>query len=173
MRILDEQNNEITTKQVNGELGYLEVEKLLIRHHDPIEEQKQKSHFKVKSFSFTDGSSLEIYDENDSRVKVIDAEKGLFEYNPIEDNREVCGIDVEHVVDVPHRDAIAAWDEFEYIQRYKLFTPDELEENKKQEKQQQLMDKFLQTGQSQIDNIIERLERIESILNIDDKDGKE
>lgn len=147
MRILDCNDNELSTKDVDGRVGYLEVEKLFIQHHPQIDEQEEKSHYKVKRVQFTDGSFLDIED-NDPHIINIDAENGIFDFQllPDETPKEVQSMDIELIIDCPHQDKVEAWDEYEYIERYKLFTEAELRERSLQEKKEKEREKFLETA---------------------------
>ena len=70
-----------------------------------------------------------------------------------EEPKTVRGTDVKWIVDVPEVKAQDAYDEYEDIQRYKLYTEEELaqiqEEKEKEEKQKQ----FLATGPDRLDNV--------------------
>lgn len=101
MRILDVDNNELKPQDIDGHIGYLEVEKILVEHHAAIAGVPLIQHYKVKSFDFSDGTSLVITAEDDPRVEIIDAQEGIFNYIPAsqEEDKEVCGIDLEIVID--------------------------------------------------------------------------
>ena len=47
MRILDENNIELTEEQINLELGYLRPESIIFIHHEAIEEIKEVGHYEV------------------------------------------------------------------------------------------------------------------------------
>ena len=90
MRILDENNIELTEEEVNLELGYLRPESIISIHHEAIEETKEVGHYEV----------------------IAEYPNG--------------GKDVAWVIDVPGTEAKEAWDEYEDIQRYILYTEEEL-----------------------------------------------
>ena len=90
MRILDENNIELTEEQINLELGYLRPESIISIHHEAIEEIKEVGHYEV----------------------IVEYPNG--------------GKDVAWVIDVPGTEAKEAWDEYEDIQRYVLYTEEEL-----------------------------------------------
>ena len=90
MRILDENNIELTKEEVNLELGYLKPESIISIHHEAIEEVKEVGHYEV----------------------IAEYPNG--------------GKDVIWVIDVPGIEAKEAWDEYEDIQRYVLYTEEEL-----------------------------------------------
>lgn len=90
MRILDENNIELTEEQINLELGYLRPESIISIHHEAIEETKEVGHYEV----------------------IAEYPNG--------------GKDVKWVIDVPGVEAKEAWDEYEDIQRYVLYTEEEL-----------------------------------------------
>ena len=90
MRILDENNIDLTEEEINLELGYLKPESIISIHHEAIEETKGVGHYEV----------------------IAEYPNG--------------GRDVAWIVDVPGTEAKEAWDEYEDIQRYVLYTEEEL-----------------------------------------------
>ena len=90
MRILDENNIELTEEQINLELGYLRPESIISIHHKAVEEVKEVGHYEV----------------------IAEYPNG--------------GKDVKWVIDIPGIEAKEAWDEYEDIQRYVLYTEEEL-----------------------------------------------
>ena len=90
MRILDENNIELTKEEVNLELGYLRPESIMSIHHEAAEEVKEVGHYEV----------------------IAEYPNG--------------GKDVAWIIDVPGIEAKEAWDEYEDIQRYVLYTEEEL-----------------------------------------------
>ena len=90
MRILDENNIELTEEEVNLELGYLKPESIVSVHHEATEETKEVGHYEV----------------------IAEYPNG--------------GKDVAWIIDVPGIEAKEAWDEYEDIQRYVLYTEEEL-----------------------------------------------
>ena len=90
MRILDENNIELTEEQINLELGYLRPESIISIHHKAVEEVKEVGHYEV----------------------IAEYPNG--------------GKDVAWIIDVPGIEAKEAWDEYEDIQRYVLYTEEEL-----------------------------------------------
>lgn len=90
MRILDENNIELTEDQIDLELGYLQLETIISEHHEAIEEIEEVGHYEI-----------------------------IAEYSN-------GGKDVKWVIDVPGAEAKEAWDEYEDIQRYILYTEEQL-----------------------------------------------
>ena len=90
MRILDENNIELTEEEINLELGYLKPESIISIHHKAVEEVKEVGHYEV----------------------IAEYPNG--------------GKDVAWIIDVPGTEAKEAWDEYEDIQRYVLYTEEEL-----------------------------------------------
>lgn len=84
MRILDQNGTEITSPDL--EKGYLQEERILIRHHDAVEAVAEQGHWETVA-EYANG-----------------------------------GKDVDWIVDVPAVEAKDAWDEYENILRYALFT---------------------------------------------------
>lgn len=103
---------------------------------------------------------MEITSNEDPHVKVIDDQQGVFGYVDQGEGKTYRGADLREIVDKEHEDAVEAYDEYEDIRRYILFTPEELAEHKAQKekmlKQQNFMDKGpdqLQTNTDSIDDL--------------------
>lgn len=90
MRILNQNDIELTEEEVNLEIGYLKPESIISIHHEAIEETKEVGHYEV----------------------IAEYPNG--------------GKDVKWVIDVPGVEAKEAWDEYEDIQRYILYTEEQL-----------------------------------------------
>lgn len=154
IRILNEDDEEITMEDVDLEVGYLRPDQLLKEHHDAIEFQEEQWHYAVTCFYFEDGSELTIESEDDPHIEKIDADNGVFGFIPQTDEEQTWmlkGIDLKQAVDQEQIDAKEAWDEYEQIQRYILYTPEELEERKKQQEEQAKRETFLGTGPERLD----------------------
>lgn len=166
MKILDEQDNEITLKDVNENKGYLVVEKNILHHFDAIQEQKEISHFKVKSFRFTDGTSYSVIDEDDPHVRIIDAVDGIFDYIPQDGEvKELCGIDIDRVIDSPYVAPQEAWDDIEYIQRYKIYTPSELKAKQARDLEEAEKEKFINDGPRRMRKMERQIRELQKQLN--------
>lgn len=88
MRILDENNNEVTN--VDLEKGYLRTETIVTSHHNAVEARPGRSHIEVvKEYSNGGKDVITVWDEKPTEAK-------------------------------------PAYDETEEIQRYVLYTSDEL-----------------------------------------------
>ena len=90
MRILNQNDIELTEEEVNLELGYLKPESIISIHHEATGEVKEIGHYEV----------------------IAEYPNG--------------GKDVAWIIDVPGIEAKEAWDEYEDIQRYVLYTEEEL-----------------------------------------------
>ena len=90
MRILNQNDIELTEEEVNLEIGYLKPESIVSIHHDATEAVEEIGHYEV----------------------IAEYPNG--------------GKDVKWVIDVPGVEAKDAWDEYEDIQRYVLYTEEEL-----------------------------------------------
>ena len=90
MRILNQNDIELTEEEINLELGYLKPESIVSVHHEATKEVKEVGHYEV----------------------IAEYPNG--------------GKDVAWIVDVPGIEAKEAWDEYEDIQRYVLYTEEEL-----------------------------------------------
>ena len=90
MRILNQNDIELTEEEVNLELGYLKPESIISIHHEATGEVEEVGHYEI----------------------IAEYPNG--------------GKDVKWVIDVPYEDAKEAWDEYEDIQRYILYTEEQL-----------------------------------------------
>ena len=117
--IIDQNNQEITNPDL--ELGYLRKEYFTV-HHPSIPESW---HYKVVSFDFSNGEIFVPSSENDPHIKIIDAQKGIFEYVNLdgEEQHTVVGQTITAVID---QHAVPAYDEETTFYRYVLFTEKEL-----------------------------------------------
>lgn len=108
MKIIDEHGNPI--ENLNLTLGYLKPETQTI-HHDAVAGVEEVSHYEIETLP--DGTPA-IYYDADGREK---------------------GRDVRKVVDVPGVDPQLAWDEKVPVQRYILYTAEELAAQEKARKE--------------------------------------
>lgn len=162
MRILNEYDREITPMEVDGSKGYLELEKLVLAKHEATEETQEESHYFVKSVQFSNGTSYQPMDENDPHIVAVDADNGVFDFDPMdEDFPSVAGIDVELIIDVPYTPKQDAWEETEFIERYKLFTDKELEKNRREEKEKEEIIKFIKGGDKRVKALEEKIKELE------------
>lgn len=117
--VIDQNNQEITDPDLD--LGYLRKETFTV-HHPSIPE---RWHYKVVSFDFSNGEIYVPESENDPHIRVIDAQKGIFEYVNLdgEEKHTVVGQTIAAVVD---QREIPAWDEQTIFYRYVLYTEQEL-----------------------------------------------
>lgn len=167
MRILDKDDNEIQMDDIDLDKGQLISEQKIIKEHPAQERVEAIQHYKVKTFYFSDGTSLEIKDENDPHVVVEDLDNGVFGYQnlPGEEEKSVHGIELEYVTDKEGQEPKEAWTEYEDIQRWLPYTEEELqakeEEQKRQAKQQQLLD----TGLDSIEALNSRADAAENRMH--------
>lgn len=149
MRILNEQNEEIQESDVDTNLGYLVSEQILKEHHDAVPEIQEKGHYYPETFYFVDGSQYDVNTDGDNDPCVKANDDGVsFSYTPPEGEkpREVKGCDVKYIIDVEHQEAKDAYDEMETIQRYKLYTAEQLKERQAAKEKAQKREEFLTTG---------------------------
>ena len=131
MRILDENNQELQEEDLDLTLGYLSYDQVLKEHHEAVPEVKEEGHYYPQTFYFMDGTKYEVTVEGENDPCVQPNEDGVsFTYVAPEgeEPREYKGCDVKYIIDVEHEDAKEAWDEYEDIQRYKLYTEEQLRE---------------------------------------------
>ena len=133
LRLLDEQDQEINREDCDLTLGYIVYDQILKEHHEATPEIQEESHFYPNTYYFEDGTNYKVTGEEgeDAHVGPTD-EKGAFTFVPQTDDEQskiVRGIDVDRIVDVEYQQAKDAWDEYEDIERYRLYTEDELQKN--------------------------------------------
>lgn len=174
MRILNEQDEEIQESDVDYNLGYLMPDQILKEHHEATEEVAEEGHYYPQTFYFEDGTRYDI--EKDENDKVIENDPHVlpnddnvsFTYVPQEgeEAKDVRGTDVAYIIDVEHQEAKEAYDEMEDIQRYKLYTEEELQQRKEQKERQEKRDRFMNTGPDRLDNAEINIDTITT--NVDD-----
>ena len=149
MRILDEQDQELQQEDLNLTLGYLVSDQILKEHHDAVPEVQEEGHYYPKTFYFMDGSDYKVDTEGENDPCVEPNEDGV-SFNYVapegEEPREYKGCDVKYIIDVEHQDAKEAYDEMEDIQRYKLYTAEELKKRQAAEEKAQKREEFMTTG---------------------------
>lgn len=161
MRILDEQDREIQISDIDTEKGYLVAESILKEHHNAVKAKERLSHYYPTAYYFEDGTAYQttlalaqeeqvlsdnetdgdtIQHENDPRV--VKNDDGVsFGYEMDDGSVAQCGdgilrgVDIEEIVDQEACEAAEAWDEYEDIQRYKLYSQEQLEHNATQHAQ--------------------------------------
>lgn len=154
MRILNENDQEISEDQIDYDKGYLQGDKIFVKHHEEILAKDEVWHYAVKTFYFTDGSSYNVTGEDDPHIEKIEPDQGKFGYfnQEGEEFKEVKGIDLQQVIDAERQEGKEAWDEYEDIQRYILYTEEELAEMQERKEKQEKQEIFLSTGPERLDN---------------------
>lgn len=153
MRILNEKDEEVQASDVNSDLGYLVSEQILKEHHDAVPEIQEKGHYYPETFYFVDGSQYDVNTDGDNDPCVKANDDGVsFSYVPPEgeEPREVKGCDVKYIIDVEHQEAKDAYDEMENIQRYKLYTAEQLKERQAAKEKAQKREEFMTTGPNRL-----------------------
>lgn len=150
MRILNEEDVEIKESDVDTTKGYLKADKKFVAHHKEQAEIPERKHYQVIRFSFEDGSHMLIEDNTDAHVKVIDDQAGVFEYVDQGEGNVYHGAELKSVIDQEHVEHKDAYDEYEDIQRYVLYTQEELAARKKAEEKQAKQATFLEDGPDQL-----------------------
>lgn len=150
MRILNEEDVEIKESDVDTTKGYLKADKKFVAHHKEQAEIPERKHYQVIRFSFEDGSHMLIEDNTDAHVKVIDDQAGVFEYVDQGEGNVYHGAELKSVIDQEHVEHKDAYDEYEDIQRYVLYTQEELAARKEAEEKQAKQATFLEDGPDQL-----------------------
>lgn len=158
MRTLDMDDKEVNVEELDLDKGTLFPDQLIIKEHPAQDRIEAEQHFKVKTYFFSDGTSLDIEDENDPHVQVIDLDAGRFGYNnlPGEEEKNVHGIELEYVIDKEGQEPREAWTEYEDIQRWRPYTEKELEMQEEERKRQEKQSELMENGLDYIKNLEER-----------------
>lgn len=151
MRILNEKDVEIQESDVDTDKGYLKSDKIFKVHHDEQAEILEQKHYEVSRFVFTDGTDMAIESNEDPHVKVINDQTGIFEYVDQGEGKTYFGADVKQVIDQEHIEQKDAYDEYEDIQRYVLYTEQELADRAAAVEKQKKQNEFMENGPDQLD----------------------
>lgn len=152
MKILNEEDAEIKESDVDTTKGYLKPDKKFVMHHDEQLEIPEQKHYEVERFVFEDGSQMLIDSNADSHVKVIDDQAGVFEYVDQGEGNVYYGAEIKSVIDQEHIEHKDAYDEYEDIQRYVLYTEAELQKRKEMEEKQAKQAAFMENGPDQLES---------------------
>ena len=155
MRILDENDNEIQEEDVDLEEGYLTPDQIFKEHHDAVPAQARVYHYEVTAVYFEDGTNYKPVGPNDPHITTEDPTSGHFYYVPQqgEELKQVRGMDLREVEDQAAVEAKEAWDEYEDIQRYKLYTEEEKEAKRQEKEAEEKKEELLSTGLDRIEGL--------------------
>ena len=152
MKIYNEEDVEIKESDVDTTKGYLKSDKKFIVHHEEQPEISEKKHYEVERFVFEDGSQMLIETNENPHVKVIDDQAGVFEYVDKGEGNVYHGAEIKSVIDQEHVEHKDAYDEYEDIQRYVLYTEEELQARKEAEEKQAKQTAFMENGPDQLES---------------------
>lgn len=152
MKIYNEEDVEIKESDVDTAKGYLKSDKKFITHYDEQPEVIEHKHYEVERFVFEDGSQMLVDGNTDAHVKVIDDQAGIFEYVDQGEGNVYHGAEIKSVIDQEHVEHKDAYDEYEDIQRYVLYTEEELAARKEAEEKQAKQTAFLENGPDQLES---------------------
>lgn len=152
MKIYNEEDVEIKESDVDTTKGYLKSDKKFIAHYDEQPEVIEHKHYEVERFVFEDGSQMLVDGNTDAHVKVIDDQAGIFEYVDQGEGNVYHGAEIKSVIDQEHVEHKDAYDEYEDIQRYVLYTEEELAARKEAEEKQAKQTAFLENGPDQLES---------------------
>lgn len=162
MIYIDDNGNEITEDQLDFEKGTLIEEQRFVKHHDAQEAVSEKGHYAVDKV-YTDIGVIDINgDETDSRIEIVDAENSLFNYIG---EGEATGMDVIYIIDTPQQKAHDAYDEYETVYRYHIYTDEELSEQEAQRQRQENLQNFFDTGAETLQNNTTAIEDLTLLLS--------
>lgn len=166
MKIYNELDEEIQESDIDLELGFVTSDKRFVKHHEAVEEQEEVKHFECQIFYFEDDTQLDVSElgNDDPHVKVLDDTNGIFDYVDQGEGKTFRGLDLKEITDKEKVEAKEAYDEYEDILRYKLFSEEELAQHAAQKAQQEMDD----MRRAQIENILQMLVESYSINMLDE-----
>lgn len=151
--ILDKDGNTLNPEEIDYDKGYLEAETRIKEHHEAVEETPEVNHLAVKTVYFNDGTSFTPTGEDDPHIFMEDNQKGIAKYInlPGEEKKEVRGIELYVIVDKARQEGKEAWDEEETIQRYILYTEEEIQTRKDEKEKEEKKTELFDTGLSRLE----------------------
>lgn len=153
MDCYNEQDVKVYLTDADRAKGYVKADRRIVAHHDAVEEQAEVYRYTVGAFYFTDGTSYKPISADDPHIEVVDDKKGIFNYVDQGEEKECRGIDVVKLVESEYVAPREAYDEYEDIYRYILYTDEELAAREAAEKKQRAIDTFLDEGPTQIEDL--------------------
>lgn len=168
MRILDVNDNELQEEEIDLELGHLIPDKVFVKHHDAVEYQPRDWHYWPQTYYFEDETRYSVIGKDDPHVKVNDLASCSFSWNVLEgeEPKQVRGIDVIEFEISPEVFAQEAYDEYEDIQRYILYTQEELDQKAEEKAREEKRTNFMENGPDILDKTVASLE--ETNLTVED-----
>lgn len=127
MKYYDQDDNELDYNDIDLSLGWIQDELRLVEHHDAVEYKSPEFHEYPGVFYFADGTKYFTEGEDDPHIVNKDGKWGykVLDNEVEEPLLEVFGIDLYPVQDTEEVPAVDAWDEYEEIGRYYLYTPEQ------------------------------------------------
>ena len=167
MRILDVNDNELQEEDVDLEEGYLADDKIFKVHHDEIPAVEQQWHYGVLEMFFEDGGKYVPLAENDPHVIVPQdphSTQFIYRETPTSEPRKIRGMSLEQIIDVKGVDAIAAWDEYEDIKRYILYSEEEKATRAETQRLEREKENLLTTGFKRLNDLEVKTQQHDSDL---------
>lgn len=163
MKYYDLEGNEIPNEEIdwNEENGWWEDHQEQGQYHEGTPEQLPIYHYEAVKVYFSDGTSKEILSQDDTNLKVIDAQQGIFEYKLENESEDfyVVNFDVVQIEDSPYIPPTMGWYDYESYMIYHPYTPEQKASIEHDKQRQKNLDVLMEEG----------LERIqESEMNIED-----
>lgn len=127
-----EKTQELNQQELDFEKGYLQSDKLLIAHHEATPFVKGKSAEEIYNDLQADGL-IAVRMIGGKYYTVDRAFENGVEIEPLSVTEWIAGVhssSVTEIVDEPDTSAKEAWDDYEDIQVYVLYTAEELQERK-------------------------------------------
>lgn len=165
MKFIDQDGNEILESAIDYSKGRVIGDKLFVAHHDAVEAVDEVNHYEVKKIYFTDGTSLDVESNEDSHIKILSEETGVFDYVDQGEGKTMRGMDIRQVTDTAKTEAKDAYDEYEDVNRYILYTEDELKEREEAETKAEKQQEFLNNGPDLLDSTATSVEDLTVILS--------
>lgn len=171
MDIYDENDNKITEDDVDKNKGYLTDDTRFVVHHDEVQAILTEGYYKATQVLFRDGTYYDVMGEDDPHIKVLDDQWAEFKYIHQEgdEDKEVMSISYIYVITKEGSPAVEAYDEYEDILRYKLYTEEELQERTQQQLIDSLPDamaELCESVSSNLDNVTVLTEAIAELSEV-------
>lgn len=180
MDVYNESGDKLADSDIDYDKGRVEIRQRVKERHPATPAIPMAFHYAVRSFTFSDGTTLEFpsLDDSDEHIGVIDAEKGIYEYIDKGEGRTCVGIDVALVTDQKAVSVKGAWEEYESYGVYLLYTAEELLKIQEQAKEKAEAEKkaarqadFLDNGPDQLetatDDIVSLMSMVSEMVGIE------
>lgn len=174
MDIYNASGDKLTESDIDYAKGHIDIQQRVKEHHPAVAQASEVFHYAVESFSFSDGTVLNMssLDNSDEHIEIVDEKAGFFKYKDCGEGKECVHIEVVHVTDTPAQSARDAWDEYEDYGVYTLYTAEELLKKQEEEKEKQAAEAkaarqaaFLEEGPDKLDTATDDIVSLMSMVS--------